>query len=193
MSLPIEALLVALQASPENAALHAVVVDACLDAGDFAALKRAHDIVGASLLADDALRARVLRAAQEAGDDALLLALGGDDSAEGLFARARLALREGRRDEARAAYARAVERNPALEDRAFAAELDGKVVSIAGRGRAVASIANDDTAEADIVRLVHPAQDRQTFADVGGLEDVKQQVRRRIITPFLKPSLFDRF
>jgi ATP-dependent 26S proteasome regulatory subunit len=27
----------------------------------------------------------------------------------------------------------------------------------------------------------------------GGLDAVKQQIRRRIITPFVKPSLFDRF
>ena len=33
----------------------------------------------------------------------------------------------------------------------------------------------------------------QMFADVGGLDDVKREIRRRIITPFLKPSLFQRF
>ena len=31
------------------------------------------------------------------------------------------------------------------------------------------------------------------FDDIGGLEDVKKQVRRRIITPFLKQELFARF
>ena len=32
-----------------------------------------------------------------------------------------------------------------------------------------------------------------SFSDVGGLDDVKREIRRRIITPFLKPSLFQRF
>ena len=36
-------------------------------------------------------------------------------------------------------------------------------------------------------------QTRLTFADVGGLEDVKQQIRRRIIAPLEKPGLFSAF
>ena len=50
-----------------------------------------------------------------------------------------------------------------------------------------------DTGSADVVRILQPAQQRLGFDDVGGLDAVKQQIRRRIITPFLKPSLFDRF
>jgi len=38
-----------------------------------------------------------------------------------------------------------------------------------------------------------PQQTRLTFADVGGLEDVKQQIRRRIIAPLEKPGLFSAF
>ncbi|MFN9163258.1 MAG: hypothetical protein ACK6DM_11240, partial [Alphaproteobacteria bacterium] len=32
-----------------------------------------------------------------------------------------------------------------------------------------------------------------SFADIGGLDDVKAQIRRKIILPFEKKSLFDRF
>jgi SpoVK/Ycf46/Vps4 family AAA+-type ATPase len=32
-----------------------------------------------------------------------------------------------------------------------------------------------------------------SFADIGGLDDVKQQIRRKIITPFEKPGLFQTF
>jgi SpoVK/Ycf46/Vps4 family AAA+-type ATPase len=35
--------------------------------------------------------------------------------------------------------------------------------------------------------------ERLTFADIGGLEEVKQEIRRRIILPFEKPSMFRRF
>src|ERR1700722_18238805 len=38
-----------------------------------------------------------------------------------------------------------------------------------------------------------PQAERLTFADVGGLEDVKQQIRRRIIAPLEKPGLFTAF
>ncbi len=38
-----------------------------------------------------------------------------------------------------------------------------------------------------------PTAERLTFADVGGLEDVKQQIRRRIIAPLEKPGLFTAF
>jgi AAA+ superfamily predicted ATPase len=38
-----------------------------------------------------------------------------------------------------------------------------------------------------------PQEERITFADVGGLEDVKQQIRRRIIAPLEKPGLFSAF
>ena len=32
-----------------------------------------------------------------------------------------------------------------------------------------------------------------TFADVAGLDDIKAEIRRRIVLPYLKPSLFDRY
>lgn len=193
MSLPIDALLAAFEASPDNAALRGLVAQACMDAADLGPLRRAVAIAGPSLFDDDTMRAAAIRRLQDAGDEASIAALTGADSAEALLAQARVALHEGRRDAAREAYEQAIASNPALEDRAFVAELEGRVVSLASARRQVASIANDDTGEADIVRMVQPPTARQTFADVGGLDEVKQQIRRRIITPFLKPSLFERF
>jgi SpoVK/Ycf46/Vps4 family AAA+-type ATPase len=61
------------------------------------------------------------------------------------------------------------------------------------RPGAQASLANDDTDADDVARLLQPPQARIAFGDVGGLDEVKHQIRRRIITPFLKPSLFERF
>jgi SpoVK/Ycf46/Vps4 family AAA+-type ATPase len=40
---------------------------------------------------------------------------------------------------------------------------------------------------------VTPEERPICFADVGGLEEVKQQIRRKIILPYQKPSLFQRF
>jgi SpoVK/Ycf46/Vps4 family AAA+-type ATPase len=86
-----------------------------------------------------------------------------------------------------------------LQDRALESELNGKVVSLSAArthsqaDERVKSIANDDTAASEMSRILHPAAERVSFADVGGLDEVKQQIRRRIITPFQKPSLFARF
>lgn len=192
-------LLAALAASPDNPALGALVLNACLSGADAAALGRALDLSGPGLLADPAQRDAALVLLLRAGDDERALRAAPPDSAAALFAQARLRLGEGARDEARTLYQRAIALNPALEDAALASELSGKVISLAAARRpspgpgAQASVANDDTDADDVVRLLQPAQARIGFAEVGGLEEVKQQIRRRIVTPFLKPSLFERF
>ncbi|KRA15447.1 MULTISPECIES: ATP-binding protein [unclassified Lysobacter] len=191
---PTHDLLNALRASPDNAVLQGLVVDACIAANDPAALREAIDLCQAALSIDDSRRGAAARLLLDAGDTDYVLRLSPPDSAPALLAQSRVAMAEGRRDEARACYERAIALNPALEDPALAASLSGKVVSLADvRGRAQASIANDDTDPYDLARLVQPSAERVSFADVGGLDQVKHQIRRRIITPFLKPSLFERF
>jgi ATP-dependent 26S proteasome regulatory subunit len=161
----LDALLEALAASPDNAALARLVAQACLDQGDA-------DALGLVLASP---RGHSLLSAQQLADAARLLAAAGD------------------LDRARQCYDSALAANATLQDPAFEAQISGKVVSIgAGRPR-VASLANDDTAADDVVRVLQPVADRVDFGDVGGLEAVKQQIRRKIITPFVKPSLFERF
>ena len=38
-----------------------------------------------------------------------------------------------------------------------------------------------------------PSQPPVTFADVGGLDEIKTQIEKRIILPFQKPALFAKF
>jgi SpoVK/Ycf46/Vps4 family AAA+-type ATPase len=40
---------------------------------------------------------------------------------------------------------------------------------------------------------LQPVRSKLTFAEVGGHEELKRQIERRIITPFREPSLFQRF
>jgi transitional endoplasmic reticulum ATPase len=54
-------------------------------------------------------------------------------------------------------------------------------------------ISNDDTDRSETTRLLVPEAEEVTFRDVGGLDDIKRQIERRIILPFKKPSLFQRF
>lgn len=91
---------------------------------------------------------------------------------------------QARRNEAQEAYLAAIALNPAIEDAAFASQLSGKVGFADGSAaRAVPSIANDDTSAFDAVRYQEPAATRIRFDDVGGLEDVKREIRRRMVPP----------
>jgi SpoVK/Ycf46/Vps4 family AAA+-type ATPase len=88
-----------------------------------------------------------------------------------------------------------VKDNPALEDLELKSTLGAVVREVAGGpGRpALRVISNDDTDKTEIARLLVPEPERVTFASVGGLLDVKKQINRKIILPYKKPSVFQRF
>ncbi|MEM9070826.1 MAG: AAA family ATPase [Myxococcota bacterium] len=116
------------------------------------------------------------------------------DAPEVRMLRAQALLVLGRHEEARKEYATAVAANPTLEDRDFAKVLDATVKEVSREGAPpLRVIANDDTDDSELLRLIQPESETVTFADVGGLEDVKKQIERRIILPFKKPSLFRKF
>lgn len=193
-NLSVQSLLAALEESPGNEALRVLVLDSCLLQQDAGALSKALDLCGESLLSSTHKREAAVQLFSSKGFDDLVLQLVSDESGHSLLSTARKLLDEGRRNEAVEAYQRAVAMNPAIEDQSLAALLSGKVVSLASaRPRALASIANDDTDMLDAARMMQPVVGRVDFSDVGGLDAVKQEIRRRIITPFLKPSLFQRF
>jgi transitional endoplasmic reticulum ATPase len=112
----------------------------------------------------------------------------GDDPALGI-ARARAELALSRPADAAQSYARAVEARPELADAALEAalavpaEAAANVVDLKGR-----PIAGQPLPEP-------PAHRRPTvtFADVGGLDEVKAEIRRKIILPFTRKALFDKF
>lgn len=187
----------ALAASPDNQPLAELLLGACADANDHARACRVLDGLGAAALTalPQALRLRLSRLAGARGDNERALQLAGDDTPEAAIARVRALLALNRRDEAEREYRRAVQVNPTLEDERLAAELRGKVVSLdaARRFGAERTVASEEIDGEDVVRRLQPETERVGFSDVGGLEEVKQQIRRRIITPFQKPSLFERF
>lgn len=186
MDADIEALLAALQATPHNAVLRQLLVDRCLDAGDAATLRRVLEVVGGEDLDGWARRDEI---------DALLAGNNAQPAVADLLGDARRLLAAGDRHGALDAYRAAMEANPAAEDTLLRDQIMGKVVSLhdARQGRAVTSIANDRETLGDLSAVLRPSGGTVRFADVGGLDDVKEQIRRRIITPFLKPSLFQRF
>lgn len=127
-----------------------------------------------------------------APDRALGFLKGGDPESTVLRAKALLDL--NRQSEAAAAYKDAIHRNPALEDASLAAQLESLEVEPENdNGIRLRVISNDDTDTEDIARIIIPEHESVSFNDVHGLESVKQDIRRKIILPFQKPSLFKKF
>ena len=195
-SIRLDALFEALRASPSNSALLEVVLGACAETGNLRKADEALDLANAkhASITSHVRRAVAIAALQAKAYDSVMSWTDAREP-EGQLLLARAYLATGDRDAATTCYQAALAGNAALEDSRLTSELSGKVVNLvtAGNARPQRSIANDDTRGTEVARILQPALERTTFADVGGLDEVKQQIRRRIITPFLKPSLFERF
>lgn len=201
----LKALQTALEVSPDNTALRLTV------ARSAAALKDAGLVLEIlqPLTPDmtDKEQDRLFIAgflADEGTPEVALDWLKSTESPEAELLLARILLSLERQEEARDAYARAIAGNAALQDRAFEETMERKVVRFPGGSRTTAAVAvppghnedpdsDEDALSAEIVMLVAPQEERITFNDVGGLDDVKKLIHRKIISPFEKPSLFAKF
>jgi transitional endoplasmic reticulum ATPase len=104
------------------------------------------------------------------------------------IARAKALLADGRMGEAADAYKAGLAGDPSLKD----ADLDDKLAArqASAHGNVVNLRGRPVGTEAPVSRT---GRETKTFADVGGLEEVKRDISRKIILPFKKPSLFDKF
>jgi len=125
-----------------------------------------------------------------------------EDSAQLLLLRAKAYL--GLQDLAhgREAYQQAIAMNPTLEDPTLRDQLNAKEISPDDTGVADFSsyrkqklrvISNDNTDATEIIRLIAPQEEKIAFNDIGGLEHVKKTIHKKIILPYQKPSLFQKF
>jgi AAA+ superfamily predicted ATPase len=106
---------------------------------------------------------------------------------------ARLELLEGNRESARTHYAEALRFDPTLRDPGIEAELgsaaaadpEPEKVTLGAPSFSSGDEENDDTpASADVEKP------RLSFAEVGGMDVVKDEIRMKIILPLQKPELF---
>ncbi|HSC07758.1 MAG TPA: AAA family ATPase [Steroidobacteraceae bacterium] len=194
----LEALRNTLRATPRSRELALILIRACLERADPA---RTREILAEARIDSkpwpESERRELARAWLLAEDaESALEHLDGQEP-ETAILRAQALSRTGDLARGLAEYREAVKTNPALEDRALEARLTAQVVSFdAARrsaARKVTQDANDNTDASEVVRLLMPEMERVTFADVGGLDEIKKQIHRRIILPFQKPSLFQRF
>jgi SpoVK/Ycf46/Vps4 family AAA+-type ATPase len=129
-----------------------------------------------------------------ADDPTLALDFADSDSAVSLMLKARAYLALDRLKEGYTVYKAAVEKNPALEDQELKSRLMARVRVFqqdADKPR-LKVISNDDTNETELTRLLVPGE-TLTFKEVGGLDNIKKQIHKKIILPFQKPTLFQRF
>ncbi|NMX56608.1 ATP-binding protein [Pseudomonas edaphica] len=185
----------ALSAAPGNVALLTMLVGASLERGE---LERGLDLLPADLEQWPNAAALKLAAAQlclAAGQAprALQLIEGNDPAARLLKARVLASLE--RLKEAQVEYRAAVDANPALEDMALWRRLNVSVLDFpAAEGRPrLRVISNDDTDKSEVVRLLVPEKETLTFDDIGGLDELKKTIHKKIILPYQKPGLFQRF
>ena len=112
----------------------------------------------------------------------------GELPADSLVAAARLALELGRLDRSAAYLDAARAAGPGEGVAELQAEIDARL-GLGGSLRLVRQ-GGDDEAELFAVEL---EEGRTTFADVGGLDDVKKTIHRTIVLPYQRPDLYQRY
>ncbi|HEY1587832.1 MAG TPA: ATP-binding protein [Polyangia bacterium] len=165
MSDSIESLEEAVRALPENLALRRQLA---------AALEKAAN-------ADRAL----------AEYDAILMRAAADGPAE--LGRARCLYEVGRHAEALAAYEAAVTRDVALADAALEGKIRRAKDDPRARIRLVADGGDKKPVDEPKPQVGEVEKPTITFADVGGLDELKEKVRLRVLYPLKRPDLYKAF
>lgn len=189
----IKTLQAALEASPSNTKVLVSLLRLMKDSDDWSGAEAAFEVAVEVTPEDEIERLLIAEGRFRTGAPDRALEILGDSASECLL-RARCLAALDELEEAGRMYQRAVEDNPALEDLELKARLGARIIEPkGGRGPALRVISNDDTNETELRRLLEPPQEPVTFSDVGGLEKVKKQIHRKIILPFTKPSIFQKF
>jgi AAA+ superfamily predicted ATPase len=209
MSAKLDALREALALSPKNAPLLLVFAQACMDEWSLDEARVAFE----QLLALDPANvdaklgiARVLHLAGRTSEaavriEALLDAHPDCASAHVLFAGVEVI--DGYRDSARTHYERALALDPMAKDAGLESELypsgtkpaaeEPRKVRVGAppwENKAGENSAAADESNADDETVGEIERPKRSFADVGGMESVKEEIRMKIIHPLKNPDLF---
>ncbi|MFM2090031.1 MAG: hypothetical protein RLZZ127_520 [Planctomycetota bacterium] len=186
----VDGLRAALAATPANLPLRLLLAKTLLDGGEAAAAADEYKTALEQAPADPAARLGLARAFAAAGKGGAALVVceeaiaRGDADAPLLALAARLCLRAGEDERARRLWRTARERDPALRD----PELD-ELLPAATPAQRQALAAGDAPPAEDRWRGA-VERPRTAFADVGGMDAVKDEIRMKIILPLEKPELF---
>lgn len=191
----LQALTSAYQQSPDNLDLLGVILGALRDRGAEADRQNLLDQLDPESIGDPAQRRSAARLLLTHDRPNRALDFLDDDAPQTRLQRSRVLLALDRRAEARRDYEAAIAASAALEDPDLAAELAVRVSEVEGQGQRprLRVLSNDDTTREEVARVLAPAEETVTFDQVGGLDEIKEQIHKRIILPFQKPKLFARF
>lgn len=197
------ALRTALHGSPDNTQLFQVVAGALIERGSFSDLMDLVRRHSDALTRDSACLLELAQKLIAAGRHTEVLELPLDGSPAALMLRARSYHALDQNDAGLEAYRAAVEESPALEDTELEALLLSRTSSTpisharGDRSLKVVQLDRSRRPERHDDEGVAPVSSEQlgsiSFGDIGGLDEVKETIRRKIILPFQKPSLFERF
>jgi ATP-dependent 26S proteasome regulatory subunit len=198
----LDSLRIALKQSPENLPLRTLLVKGLLETGD---VNEAYQLI-ASIKpqdlsdADKLVFARISLANNDASKAITFL---GADAPETLILKAQAYLLLHNHVDGLAAYKSAISKNPALENPELEKSLSAKVSAPKGDDKVInlrvissdqkIPVATDGGSDKPDRSLMEAADSNISFADVGGLEGVKKVIHRKIILPFQKPGIFERF
>jgi AAA+ superfamily predicted ATPase len=200
----------------QNPALDALVT-AYHQGGDARILEAAFDlavsdadkrrVIDEALSAEDMgndARKKMARASLDLGDMKVAVALAGNRP-ELLAIQVEAMIAAGQLAEAEAHYLSLVAKEPVWESPdvssmieeakgTAAPEFGSNVIGFAAASRGLRTEARQRNDEAHEARtMFSEGSSALRFGDVGGLDDVKKQITRRIVTPFKKPSLFAKY
>jgi transitional endoplasmic reticulum ATPase len=191
----------ALAVSPANVPLLMLYAQACIDELSFDEARRAYEQVLTQEPERVEAKLGIAQLLQLTGhiSEAIVrteaMVQADPKLAEGWFLLSRLELADGDRRSAAEHYQKALQLRPALKDNALE-----KLVGLSGRTIPAASAASteneqwqdeDDDDEFSAERLTDEvSRPAISFADVGGMEEVKEEIRMKIIYPLQNRDLF---
>jgi transitional endoplasmic reticulum ATPase len=199
MTSRVDSLREALAVSPRNVPLLLLFGRACLDELSFDEARRAFDRVLEDQPAHMGAQLGVAQVLYLSGNTseavvrAEALTKADPEFADAWMLLSRLAIAEGERDLATQYYQKAVKLNPALADSAVEKDIRIEQTSPTDDSQADSGF-DDDSEHWDFEREAGSRPDLQkpaaSFADVGGMEEIKEEIRMKIIYPLQNRALF---
>lgn len=198
----LQALEAALQATPDNVPLRKHLGDLLMEAGDFAAATEAYRRALDLAPADSALKLALAEGYFRQGKAEVALVILEEllrapaPAAEALLLAARVYLQTGAIVPAAQAYQRAIALDASLADAALEAQLRTPAPASAAEGAAAASMDAATALFGTALETTPLPADRRverpviTFANVGGMEALKEEIRMKIIYPLTNPELY---
>lgn len=196
----INALREALKISPDNAPLRAHLGDLLSGAGRYDEAEKEYSTALALSPGNVAVMASLAQVFYHQGKYTQALVVVEDlvkhanAPARALVLYARLLLNDGQIEKARAQYERAVETDASLKDESLAERLGHSASirqSLTADGKVKAAPASDD--DDDEFFDVDVEKSTSTFKDVGGMDEVKEQIKMKIIYPLMHAEMFKQY